>query len=112
MEHRTLKQVPLDRLKNSTIKETMAQNDIEELWRLIERAPCRILYRPDDAEGYHMDLLCRSGKEILKNDILKETIEFLLCKHPLSGILRPVIMTVARFIDGSIQTFVNRNTTD
>ena len=81
------------------------EEDMNEFWRLLKNAPVSIPHR--DTDEYHMDLLCRAGKEVIENRILKEAIEFLLCHHPMSGFLRPLVMTITRAIDRRVWEIVN-----
>ena len=77
--------------------------DLEEFWGFIRNAPDCIPHAPDDVEGGHLDLMCRAGKVILGNAVLVEAIEFLLRDHAFAGMLRPVVMIVARVLDKTMQ---------
>lgn len=77
--------------------------DLREFWRLIETAPPSIPHDPKDVDGKHMDLICRAGKEIATNPVLREVIDVLLTQHAVSFMLRPVVMTVTRMIDASVR---------
>ena len=69
-----------------------ADNDVEEFWSFFRNAPESIPHAPEDVDGYHTDLICRAGKQILNNPVLVEAINFLMTGHPLAGMLRPVVM--------------------
>ena len=77
--------------------------DLEELWGFIRNAPDQFPHSSDDVEGVHLDLLCRAGKVILGNAVLVEATEFLLRDHAFAGMLRPVVMIVARVLDKTMQ---------
>ena len=81
----------------------MAEQDLKEFWGFFDSAPARLPFREGDEHGYHMDLLCRAGKEVIANPTLKEVIDYLLAKHTMSGILRPIVMTVARMLDAAVR---------
>ena len=85
-----------------------ADDDLNEFWSFLHNAPETISYTAGDADGYHMDLICKAGKQILNNPVLVETINFLMTGHSLSGMLRPIVMMVARFIDSSVQDYLRR----
>lgn len=78
--------------------------DLEEFWGLIRNAPDGIPHAPDDVEGFQLDLMCRAGKVILDNAVLVQAIECLLRDHAFAGMLRPVVMIVARVLDKTMQT--------
>lgn len=82
---------------------SVAEQDLREFWGFFDRAPGGIPYVEGDEHGYHMDLLCRAGKEVLANPTLKEVINYILSKHTMSGILRPIVMTVARMLDAAVR---------
>lgn len=82
-----------------------AARDLEEFWSLIDRSPKGVAFREGDEDGYHMDLLCRAGREVRTNPVLEETVNYLLTKHSMSGLLRPIVMTVSRMLFEAIQSY-------
>lgn len=51
-------------------------HDRREFWGFIERAPASIPFKAGDSDGYNIDLVCRAGKEIMKNKTLVEAISY------------------------------------
>lgn len=80
-----------------------AEQDVAEFWDMVRRAPSGIPHAPEDRDGHNADLLCRAGKICLESEVLLEAVNFLLAGHPLSGLVRPVVMTLARVIDASVR---------
>lgn len=90
---------------------SVVERDLEEFGGFFDRAPGGLPYAKGDEHGYHMDLLCRAGKEVLANPTLKEVINYLLAKHSMSGMLRPIIMTVARMLDAAVSAQMSKTHT-
>ena len=68
-------------------------SDVTELWALVAKG---------DTEGYHLDLMARAGKACRNTPVLVEAVEYLLTKHALAGLLRPLVMTLARTISADV----------
>ena len=75
-----------------------AQDQVNELWQMMESAPDSIAYESNDVEGYRLDLFAKSGKIIRTTPVLKESIEYILTNHSMSMMLRPIVMLIARTI--------------
>ena len=78
-------------------------DDVAELWRLVDECPERIPFAEGDRDGYHLDLLARAGKACRATPVLVEAVEYLLTSHALSGLLRPLVMTLARAIADGVR---------
>ena len=71
-------------------------DDMMEFWKMLEQCPSSVPFRDGDEEGRTLNLSCRAAKELLKNTVLREALDFFLDRHPLSMFLRPLVMTMTR----------------
>lgn len=48
-------------------------------------------------------ILVRASHVIAESDALRDAIQLLLCRHILSGAIRPLVMTLFQLVDGQVQ---------
>jgi hypothetical protein len=57
---------------------------------------------PSSVEGDN-GILVEAGHEMLQNEIIKRAARYLMCKHPLSAMIRTPVGWVVRSIDSSVE---------
>lgn len=64
----------------------------------------RVRCWPDDVSADpELSVLVRAGKEALRSTNILAAVRMLLCRHPMSMALRPIVLVIFRAVDDRVR---------